>query len=252
MSSKTNIRLRICSQSAGSRSSTPRMIAFSSDGVTRLSTSATTAGPPEVVSPCAGARSVSVRIDRSMSTSMSGDTFSMRAMRNTTSAPNVGSSSLSTRRRVLRLEMGENQRDGLRMLAAQHVAELLRIGVAQTVQTRRFGDLRLDALEDVDAPSAAERLLEDFARELHAAGGDRIGRQHDFEPLGEHCLGGFVAHAVHARDLEARSCSTSSCASFCVICDADSEPSTMHRIATFWVPVSCSSWCERARVIATA
>ena len=36
-------------------SSTPSMIAFSSDGATRLSTSATAAGPPDVVSPCAGA-----------------------------------------------------------------------------------------------------------------------------------------------------------------------------------------------------
>jgi len=26
-----------------------------------------------------------------------------------------------------------------------------------------------------------------------------------------------------------------------VIADAASEPSTMHKIATFWVPLSCSS-----------
>jgi hypothetical protein len=46
-------------------------------------------------------------------------------------------------------------------------------------------------------------------------------------------------------------CSTSSAASFCVIADAASDPSTMHKIATFWVPLSCSSWCARASVLAT-
>src|SRR5512133_1912791 len=46
-------------------------------------------------------------------------------------------------------------------------------------------------------------------------------------------------------------CSTSSAASFCVMCDAASEPSTMQRIATFCVPVSCSSWWARAREFAT-
>ena len=225
------------------------MIAFSSDGATRLSTSATAAGPPDVDSPCAGARSVSVRIDRSMSTSMSGDTFSIRAIRNTTSAPNTGSSSLSTDAvccgsrcaRMSATVCGCSPRSMLPSCCGSALRRRCRPAV--------FGDLCLDALEHrlrlsarrTRSPALRARTRYRRPRSNRPPASRRATRR--ARPPWLRC----------SRDPCARSRTRSArplpAASFCVISDAASEPSTMHRIATFWVPLSCSSWCVRASVL---
>jgi hypothetical protein len=76
---------------------------------------------------------------------------------------------------VAGLEMREDQRDRLRMLAAQRRRELLRVRLAQAVEPRRVGELRRDAAEDRFGALATVRLLENLGRLLEAAGRQRGG-----------------------------------------------------------------------------
>ena len=169
--------------------------------MTRLSTSATTAGPPEVVRCCG--REIGLGEDRPLDEHQHVGRHLLHARH---AEHDFGAERrvelFEHTRRVMRLEVRENERDGLRMFTAQHVAELLRVGVAKTMKTGRFGDLRRDAAQDRFRFLRSERALQHFAGELHTAGGDRIRRHHHFDPLGEDRLRGFVAHAVHPRDLE--------------------------------------------------
>ena len=79
-SSKTNIRFLICSHSSGSSAAIPSSSSFSSDGLIRFSTATTDCGPP-AVDICDRLMSVSGPRQRSITPSISGDTFSMLAMR---------------------------------------------------------------------------------------------------------------------------------------------------------------------------
>ena len=74
---------------------------------------------------------------------------------------------------MMRVEVREHERRRLRMLATQRRRELLRVGLAQAMQPRRVGELRLDATQDLVGALAAVDALEHLARVLQTARRER-------------------------------------------------------------------------------
>ena len=148
---------------------------------------------------------------------------------------------------LLRVEVREDERDGLRVLAARARQQHIGRRLPQAVQAD-LGELALDPIEDHLGASVADRLLEHLARVVHPALRDRVDGARDvtvllqdivddlaFDP-GE--LGGDLAGQRLRPRVGGRGLSMSSLAECSV-------PSTMHRTAHFWPPVSSSGWRRR-------
>jgi hypothetical protein len=134
---------------------------------------------------------------------------------------------------VGRIEVGENERDGLRMLTAQRAAELLRIGPTQTAEAVAVGELPLNALENLLRLGRPERLLEHVLGELHAAGADRVHAKRGLEPFGEHDAIVVVGGTRSSCAISRATISASSGCSAEVSLAAAEEPIAMQTMATF-------------------
>jgi hypothetical protein len=142
MSSKTNIRRRICSTRSGSSASRPSMMPFSVERSARLRISATVSTPPAFSKVWETMSERRCSRPRSTSLITSGLVCSMLATRLTTSICFWLGRPTRISRRLLRRQVREDQRDRLRVLVLDERQQVFALGLLQERERRGLHLLR--------------------------------------------------------------------------------------------------------------
>ncbi len=135
---------------------------------------------------------------------ISGEIWSRFPILSATSDRISEGSEMSKRGRLRGIQMGEDQRDGLRMFVVDEFGELLRVDFLQNVEVGIFAAERLrEAVDHLLADFGAERLVQHFLGVVEAAAHDKIVRHVHLIKLFEKNFGMVRRNGVELGDLAA-------------------------------------------------